>query len=246
MVGEPGRKHVAVLAPEGGELGEKPLEVEAAVRVDEALRVHVDAVLDARPEHAHDDLAVDRVCDSKRTRRRDQPEVAHVRDVVVVGVTAGERALDERLHHPPHARLAEACDQRVEVRRPCQDEPFLGLFHGLRGDRSRRYHGHLLDHLAGERVHQPRLALGQLEGEVEGRGRERLSGLLGVLAVEGADLLGVEVAEAERFHLDVERAGRAEAVRVAAARHLVVAHVAKPAEHDRPGGATRPLGVGGP
>jgi hypothetical protein len=68
----------------------------------------------------------------------------------------------------------------------------------------------LLDGLLGERVDEPGLALGELEGAGVGARGEDLAGVGGVLGVELGDLVGGEVQEGEGADLDVEGAGGAE------------------------------------
>jgi hypothetical protein len=86
--------------------------------------------------------------------------------------------------------------------------------------------------LARQGVDQPRLPPRQLEGATNGLLRPVLSGGAGVLEEEVADVREGEVIEGEGGDLDVEGAGGAEAVGVAAAVDLVVADVAQAAEDD--------------
>jgi len=67
-----------------------------------------------------------------------------------------------------------------------------------------------------------------------------------VLGVELAHLVAREVTEAQRLELDVERARRSQAARVAAARGFVIADVAEAAEDNGRGKARRPVGEARP
>ena len=193
-----------MLAPEGGEFDEECSQVEPAVRPYKALRLDGYEVLREAREHADDDLAVDRIRDANGFVDGDEAEVAHILGIVVVGVAAGVAPFEDRPDDPADAGLHEARDERVEVGRPGQDEPLLGLLQMGVGDRLGRQDGHLLHHLAGQGIHEPRLPAGQLEGPVERRLGEHLACLGGVLAVELAHLLAREVTKTEWFELDVE------------------------------------------
>jgi hypothetical protein len=160
-------------------------------------------------------------------RRHHQPEVEGEADVVVEDVRGQRLAGDDRLDHSPHPRLTQAFDQRVEVGVPAQDELLLRRLDHASVDRGRAVRGQLLHRLPGERVDQPGLAARQLEGERPGLGGEGLAGVGGVLAVELGDLVRREVGKGERFDLDVERRGGAEAPDLRANLPPVIPHVAQ-------------------
>ncbi len=83
----------------------------------------------------------------------------------------------------------------------------------------------------GQGVDQPRLALRQLEHPLHRVLGELLAGRLRVLVVQLGDLVGGEVAQAQRLSDDVERAGRVRPAGLATRGDLVVTQVAQPAQH---------------
>ncbi|WP_235014089.1 hypothetical protein [Parafrankia sp. Ea1.12] len=104
--------------------------------------------------------------------------------------------------------------------------------------------GHPDDDLVRERVDQPGLPVGQLECPLDRAVSEWLPGVRRVLTVEFADLVESEVPQPQRPDDDVERAGVAEPVRVAAGGRpgdprnreaisgVAVAEIAQTAESD--------------
>ena len=233
--------------PPVGELGEHLWEVEGAVGADEGARVSGDAFLDPARQHAGDHLAVDRVRDSDRCVRCDEPEVPEVGDVVVVGLQVEHVARQHRTEDLLDAGFGEPGRERVQMGRPGKDELFLRRLQMVDRDRLCHGNGEFFDGLAGECVDEPRLAGGQFVGVVDGAGGEGLAGLGGVLGVEVGDLVQGEVTEPQRLQLDVERAGGPQPGRVTpgggpgdprnreAISGAAVADVSQAAQRDGPG-----------
>ena len=69
------------------------MEVQPAVVEDEAARLGDDVGLGLRSQDPGDDLVVDRVGDADGGGGCDEPEVARVAQVVVVGVEPGQGAV---------------------------------------------------------------------------------------------------------------------------------------------------------
>jgi hypothetical protein len=159
------------------------------------VRVGRDAFLDARRQDPDDDLAVDRVGNPDRRPRRDEAQVAHVADVVVIRLDRENVTREDRAEDPLHTGLGEPGSQRVQMRRPGEDQPFLGLLQVVDRDRLRGGDREFLDDLAGQRVDKPRLAAGQLEGVFRGAWRERLPGVGSVLSVEHGHVVQGEVSQ---------------------------------------------------
>ena len=86
-------------------------------------------------------------------------------DVVVQDLWRQSLASQDRLDDPPDPRLAEPVDQRVEVGVPPLDQNLFGLLDDRRGHRDGRIRRQLFYRLPGQRIDQPGMPAGQLEGE---------------------------------------------------------------------------------
>lgn len=174
-----------------------------------------------------------------------EAEILH-EPAIVVGDVAEWQASEHGLDHLPHARLAQALDQAVEVRVLALDEDLARGLHVFDRDGPRGAGDDHVDELVAECVDQPRLALREIEDAIERLGRERLAGVAGMLGVQLHDLLACEAPQGERLHLDVEWARRVRAHGGAARGELVITHVAQADERERPGegvGAARISGA---
>jgi len=239
----PRRQHLAVLTPEPRERTQKSLPRQATVGKHKGAWLTLDAIFDATAQHTDDHLLVDRVGDAQRPIRRHEAQIAHIRNIIIIGRIARLGAPGEQwLDHTTHPRLHQLVHQRVQVRRPRQNQALFRLFHVLRRQRLARRNAHHLHHLAAERVHQPGLAARHLERSRQRLFLEHLPCIGRVLAIELSHLGLVEVAQLERGNLDVEGAGGAQSIRLSAARRLVVPHVAQAAEHHRRREGSRALG----
>ena len=175
------------------------------------------------------------------------PQVAQVEEVVLrprLLVRAGQ----DRLDHPPHPLLAQLVRQLIDVRVAPHDQPFLGREDVVAGDWTRAVAARPVVEadVVAERVHQPRLAGGACPDHLQGVVGERLSRLRGVLGEQGSHLRLGEVAEPQRFRLDVEGAAP-EHQRVRGARlDAVVTHVHHAAQDHAVRKAGGSLVVAGP
>ncbi len=232
-----------MLDPEFGELDEHAIQVEGAVRPDKGPRVGGDAFLDAAGQYTDDDFPVDRVGDPDRRRGGDQTQVAQVGEVVVVGLDRQDVAGEYRPEDLLDPGFGEPGGEGVQMGGPRQDQPFLRLFDMLGGDRLGHRNRDLLDDLPSQGVDQPRLARGQGDRPLDGVRRERLPGVGRMLAVQGTHLVGSEVTQPQRLHLDIERARRSQPRRIAPRGDLIVTNVAQAAQGDRSREIVRPASI---
>jgi hypothetical protein len=104
--------------------------------------------------------------------------------------------------------------------------------------------------LPGHCVDQPRLALGQVKGEIDGCFCENLPRVLGMLAVQFGHFCAGKVAQGEGFNFDIKGAGAVEPVLLgrgcattAPSGGCVVTNIAQANETDRLGKSLGPSGI---
>ena len=204
-----------------------------------ALRVHVPGgflvqeVLVAVDQLPRDDFAVDWVGDTDGAVQGDEPQVANVVDVVVRYAAGGRFAAQHGLHDAPHAVLAQLVRELIQVSIAAQNELLAGVLDGVS-----RYRPALVQALVseaglvGERIHQPRLALGERPDCLAGVLVERLSRLPGVLRKQGFHFIRREIAQPQGFGLDVEGAAAGDDGVLGRRLDAVVAHVSNAAQDD--------------
>ena len=222
-----------VLAEERLEGGQQLVEVEAAVGVDVPGEVLRQLLLRDPGQFPRHDFRVDRVGNAHRPIPRHQAQVPQVLQVAVgerTPVTAAQQWLD----HAPHTVLLERVSELVEVGHPAQDQVLLGVEEVVCGNRAGVVASRIAAEArsAAERVHQPRLAAGLPPHRAERVRRERLPRLFGVLGEQRAHVGLREVAQAQRFGLDVERAAAHDDRVLGAGVDAVVADVTHAAQHD--------------
>ena len=173
-----------------------------------------------------------RVGDPVNAARRQQAEVPNVLHVVRVGLRSLVLAAKHRLDHPLHALLSELVRKLVQVCLTPDHELLPCLHDGVFVDRERAVPASLVPEarLVGQGVDQPRLALGLVPHRSKRGFGESLARLLGVLAEQGARCGLVEVAEPQRFRLDVEGAAAGDDLAGGLRVDAVVAHVADAAQ----------------
>jgi hypothetical protein len=211
-----------VLREERLERPEERGHVERAVGAGVPLRALVDGALEGVGERAGDDLLVDRVGDADRGVGGDEAEIADVEEIVVHYVRAEQRAREDGLDDPADPRVVELVHQRVQVGvSPVDQEVFRRLDVGLE-DGLCAVGDDVLHDLPGQRVDEPRLPAGLLEGVADRLGLEGLARPGGVLRVQLGDLVPGEVAQREGVALDVEGRRRPERLTVRAHPDAVV------------------------
>ena len=133
------------------------------------------------------------------------------------------------------------------MRVAAQDQPLLRLQDGVRRDRAFTVTPGLVAEagVVAQRVHQPRLAGGARADQRLRLLRERLPGRRGVLRQQCPYLLLREVAQAQRFGLDVEGAAAQHHPVLGGRVDAVVAHVTHPAQDDAVRVARRAVDVAG-
>ncbi len=227
-----GHEPVAVLLPELRELRQQTREVHPAIRtyIGAWARGIGDEAKHVVGEDPDDDLVVDRVRGPHRCVGSKQAQVADVPQVITVRLRGWQQTSDHGLDNRAHTRVVQLVDQRVEVDRPGEHKSLPRLVDVVGRDRCGGGHRHLADDFVRQRVDQPRLPTGQLEGQFNRLGSELLPCVSGVLAVEVADLVTGEVSQAQRLHDDVERARPPKPGGVATGRGLVITEVAQAAQ----------------
>ena len=141
---------------------------------------------------------------------------------------------DQRLDDALHPRFAQLVGQLVQMHGPFQNELLLSFQDVGNFDRMAPVQPlfALEAGLLAERVHQPRLALRPSPDQFQGIRAKRLAGFRRVLGQQGLALRGREIAQPERFGLDVERAAAPDLLVPGGRPNAVIPHVAHAAEHD--------------
>ena len=191
-------------------------------------------------------LRVNRVGDTRPAAHvlRDQAQVADVGEVFVrPRLLAG--AGQDRLDHATHALFAQLVGQVVDMGVAAQDQPLLRVQDGCCRDRAFAVAARLVAEagIVAQRVHQPRLAGGALPDQRQRTLGERLPGLCRMLRGQRVNLLLGEVAEPQRFRLDIERAAAEHQAVLGSRMDAVVAHVTHPAQDDAVRKALRAVDV---
>ncbi|WP_437774735.1 hypothetical protein [Sorangium sp. So ce1097] len=176
MAGRGAEERLAVLAPEREKGVEQAVRVEAAALGEPRGLDLGQGSADGERELAGDDLAVDGVGDVEAAVSGHAHEAEVDGETEVVRGHAGQRgAREHRLDGGADARLAQPLDQAVEVGVLPLDEDLLGAIDVRGRDGLGAILDEDVDELAGERVGEPGLALGELEGSIQGFGLKALA-----------------------------------------------------------------------
>ena len=225
---------LGVLAEEGLEGRHQSVHVQAPAGIHVPCRFLLELLLHHPRQFARHHLGVDRVGHARRTILGNQTQIPRVLQVAV-GKAALFAAAQQRLDHPPHPLLLELVGQLIQMCLAAKDQLLLGVADGPGFHRMAPVPSNLALEagLVGQGVDKPRLAPGLFPDRLQRVVGEHLARLRRVLRQQGPRLPGAEIAQPQRFGLDVEGAAPGDHRILGGRLDPVVAHIPHSAQGPR-------------